>query len=180
MRIAVSGSHRTGKSTLVSELSALLPTHAVVDEPYHLMEEDGYDFLYPPSLEDFEAQLERSIEFLGQADDDVLFDRCPIDFLGYIALHEEGDSFDFDAWLPRVRDAVETLDLVVFVPIETRDRIAFPPSDDEGATRAAVDEKLRELLLDDPWELGVDVLEVEGDPESRARAVLRKIRHDSR
>jgi nicotinamide riboside kinase len=41
MRIAISGSHRTGKSTLVSELSALLPTYATVDEPYHLMEEDG-------------------------------------------------------------------------------------------------------------------------------------------
>lgn len=180
MRIAISGSHRTGKSTLVSELSALLPTYVTVDEPYHLMEEDGYDFSYPPSLEDFEGQLERSIEVLGQADDDVLFDRCPIDFLGYIALHEEGDSFDFDAWLPRVRDAVKTLDLVVFVSIEACDRIAFPPSDDDGETRAAVDDKLRELLFDDPLELGVEVLEVEGDPERRARTVLRRIRNYSR
>lgn len=179
MRIAISGSHRTGKSTLVSDLSALLPTYATVDEPYHLMEEDGYDFSYPPSLEDFEAQLERSIEALGQVDDDVLLDRCPVDFLGYIALHEDGDSFDLDEWIPRVRDAVKTLDLVVFVPIEARDRIAFPWSEDDGATRAAVDEKLRELLLDDPLELGVDVLEVEGDPESRARTVLRRIRHYS-
>jgi predicted ATPase len=180
MRIAISGSHRTGKSTLVSELSALLPTYTTVEEPYHLMEEDGYDFSYPPSLEDFESQLERSIEVLGQADGDVLFDRCPVDFLGYLALHEEGDSFDLDAWIPRVRDAVKTLDLLVFVPIEARDRIAFPRSEDDGVPRAAVDEKLRELLLDDPWELGVDVLEVEGDPEGRARAVLRRIRRDSR
>jgi hypothetical protein len=79
-----------------------------------------------------------------------------------------------------VRDAVKTLDLVVFVPIEARDRIAFPRSDDDGATRAAVDEKLRELLLDDPLELGLEILEVEGDPEGRARTVLRKIRHYSR
>lgn len=36
MRIAVSGSHRTGKSTLIAELAALLPGYSTVDEPYCL------------------------------------------------------------------------------------------------------------------------------------------------
>jgi molybdopterin-guanine dinucleotide biosynthesis protein len=61
MRIAISGSHRTGKSTLVEKLSALLPEHAAVDVPYPRMAEDGYDFCQPPSLDDFEAQLERRV-----------------------------------------------------------------------------------------------------------------------
>ncbi len=176
MRVAISGSHRTGKSTLLSELSRLLPAYTIVDEPYHLMEEEGYEFAHPPSLEDFEAQLERSIQELGREDDDVLFERCPADFLGYIALHEDAGFFDEDEWLPRVRAALETLDLVVFVPIESRDRIAVSSSDDEGASREAVDQKLQEILLDDAFELDVEVLEVEGDPESRARAVLRRVR----
>ena len=180
MRIAISGSHRTGKSTLLSELSKLLPTYTTVDEPYHLMEEDGHEFSHPPSLEDFEAQLERSIEELSQEGDNVLFDRCPLDVLAYIAEHEDVDDFDLDAWLPRVRAAVGTLDLVVFVPVEPRDRIALSPSDDEGPAREAVDEKLREILLDDPFELGVDALEVEGDAERRARTVLQQIRRASR
>lgn len=176
MRVAISGTHRSGKSTLIEELSALLPKYATVDEPYHVMEEEGYAFCHPPSLEDFEAQLERSIESLSEDGAKVLFDRCPLDFLGYIAAHEDAADFDFDEWLPRVRAAVQTLDLIVFVPIEARDRIAFSPSDDDEASREVVDEKLREILLDDSLELGVEALEVEGEPEQRARAVMQRIR----
>jgi hypothetical protein len=66
MRIAVSGTHRAGKSTLVEELANHLPKHVMVDEPYHLMVEDGYEFSHPPSLEDFEAQLERSLLELSE------------------------------------------------------------------------------------------------------------------
>ena len=54
MRIAVSGAHRTGKTTLIEELSRALPTYTVVDEPYHLLEEEGYEFEALPSVEDFE------------------------------------------------------------------------------------------------------------------------------
>lgn len=180
MRIAISGSHRTGKSTLVSELAALMPTYTTVDEPYHLMEEDGHEFSHPPSIDDFEAQLERSIHEMGEAGSEALFDRCPLDLLAYIAVHDDAEGFCFEDWLPRVRDAVETLDLVVFVPIEERDRIAFSTSDDDAEMRTAVDETLRELLVEDPYELGARVLEVRGDLESRARAVLRTLRGGSR
>src|SRR5262245_11866745 len=123
MRIAISGSHRVGKSTLVEELSAALPKYTTVDEPYHALEEDGYEFADPPSLEDFEAQLEHALETLNEARDNTLFDRCPADFLAYLSEHEDAESFDEDAWLPRVLEAIEALDLIVFVPIEGRDRI---------------------------------------------------------
>ena len=75
VRIAISGTHRVGKSTLVEELSAALPKYKTVDEPYHAMEEDGYEFADPPSLEDFEAQLEHAIETLNESEDNTLFDR---------------------------------------------------------------------------------------------------------
>jgi len=179
MRIAISGSHRTGKSTLLAELSSRLPAYETVDEPYHSMEEEGYEFSHPPSLEDFAAQLERSLAELAQDGEDLLFDRCPLDFLAYIVAHEDADDFDFDEWLPRVERAVKTLDLVVFVPIEARDRITYARSDDVGASRALVDEKLRDLLLEDPYELGIEVLEVEGELEARTRAVLRRVRDGS-
>jgi predicted ATPase len=175
MRIAISGSHRTGKSTLLAELARLLPTYEMIDEPYHRMEEEGHEFSHPPSLEDFEAQLERSMEDMSLEGGNLLFDRCPIDFLAYIALHEDVDGFDFDRWIPRVRAAVETLDFVVFVPIESRDRIALSTFDDEGPARAAVDEKLQEILFDDLFEIGVEALDVKGNTESRARTVLRQM-----
>jgi predicted ATPase len=176
MRVAISGSHRTGKSTLLAELAERLPGYTTVDEPYHLLEEDGHELAHPPSVEDFEAQLERSIAELRDADDDTLFDRCPVDMLAYIAVHDDAEGFDLEAWLPAVRDAVATLDLVVFVPIEVRDRIALSASDDDADTRSAVDEKLREILLEDGYELGLHVVEVRGELERRVQTVLRELR----
>jgi predicted ATPase len=177
MRIAISGSHRTGKSTLLSLLSERLPSYATVDEPYHSMEDEGHEFSHPPSIEDFEAQLERSIRDLEGDGGDVLFDRCPIDLLAYLAAHEDADAFDLDEWLPQVRAALETLDLIVFVLIESSDRITLSASERRDETRGPVDEKLRETLFDDSLELELelDVLEVEGDPETRAHAVMRRI-----
>ena len=54
--------------------------------------------------------------------------------------------------------------------------LAFSTSDDDGEMRATVDEKLRELLVEDPYEFGLQVIEVGGDLESRAQTVLRKLR----
>src|SRR5689334_13113983 len=116
MRIAFSGSHRVGKSTLLELVRDALPSHATIDEPYYLLEEDGYEFAASPSVEDFEAQLERSLETLAEAGADALFDRCPADILGYLFTHEDAASFDADDWLDRTRRAMQTLDLVVFVP----------------------------------------------------------------
>lgn len=176
MRVAISGAHRSGKSTLIEELSTLLPTYRVVDEPYQLLVEDGYEFSHPPSLEDFVTQLERSLEELADEAGDVLFDRCPVDLLAYISVHADAEAFDFDEWLPRVSAAVRTLDCIVFVPIEAPDRIRLAPADDDDDSRELVDEKLKELLLEDSFDLGVEVLEVEGEVEQRTRRVMRRIR----
>lgn len=176
MRIAISGTHRAGKSTLVEELSAALPKYETVEEPYHVLEEEGYEFTDPPALEDFEAQLERSIEALNESEANTLFDRCPADFLAYLAEHEDAESFDEDAWLPRVREAMEALDLVVFVPIEARDRIPRAGGADDAALRRNVDARLRELLVDGALGLELEVLEVEGPVAERVKTVLEHVR----
>ena len=174
MRIAISGSHRAGKSTLLAELSKALPDHEVVEEPYEVLAEEGYEFRDPPSLEDFEAQLERSLASLREAGDDALFDRGPVDFLAYLSVHEDADALDLERWLPRVRAAVRTLDLIILIPVETPDRIALAPEEDR-AWRTAVDESLKEIWLDDPFDLEVEVLEVEGDLGRRAQLVLAQL-----
>ncbi|RKG90112.1 hypothetical protein D7W82_05025 [Corallococcus sp. CA049B] len=175
MRIAMSGTHRVGKSTLIEDLGEALPEYRVVDEPYHLLEEEGYEFASPPSLEDFLEQLRRSLELLDEEDArNVLFDRCPLDFLGYLLTHEDSDAFDVEEWLPRLRSALKTLDLVVFVPIEERDRIRLPAHED-SQQRREVDEKLAWLLLDDPHELGVEILSVHGSGAARVAQVLERL-----
>jgi hypothetical protein len=102
VRIAVSGTHRAGKSTLVGDLAEQLRGHRVVDEPYHLLEEEGFEFSDPPVLEDWVEQLRRSLEELeGDGSPDLLSDRCPLDLLAYAQVHEDGDGLDLEEWMPR-------------------------------------------------------------------------------
>jgi predicted ATPase len=175
MRIAVSGAHRTGKTTLVEELSRVLPNYVVVDEPYYLLAEEGHEFAEMPCLEDFELQLERSIESIAEDEDDRIFDRCPADILAYLITHQDSERFDVERWLPRVRGAMQRLDLVVFVPVEDPDRVTVSEPDD-AELRQRVDEELREIVLDDRWELDVEALEVTGTPRERVRQVLEWVR----
>lgn len=170
MRIAFSGTHRTGKTTLIEELSRVLPAYGVVDEPYHLLEEEGHEFAEQPCLEDFELQLERSIECIAGSEGDCLFDRCPADLLAYLLTHREADGFDAGRWLSRARKAMRQLDLIVFVPVESPDRVVSEPEEDEWRLR--VDEELQDILLADRWDFGVEVIEVRGSPRERARQVL--------
>lgn len=168
MRIACSGSHRVGKSTLVERLADALPHYVVVEEPYHLLADDGYESADPPSAEDFEAQLARSIREVARAGADVLFDRCPADVLAYLLV----EGADVEPWLDRARAAMQRLDLVVLVPIETPDRVVLSAHED-GAQRRAVDVEVAQLLIDE--ELAEDVITVHGDPASRAAQVLAAI-----
>jgi predicted ATPase len=173
MRITVSGAHRTGKTTLIEELGRALPAYEVVEEPYYLLEEEGHEFAETPCLEDFELQLERSIECIARGGRDCLLDRCPADLLAYLLTHRDSDGFDAGRWLSRARNAMRHLDLIVFVPVEAPDRIGSGPEEDDWRLR--VDEELREILLADRWDFGVEVIEVTGGPRERARQVLARV-----
>jgi len=162
VRIAVSGTHFSGKSTLVEELSSAFPGYLTVEEPYDLLMEEGHEF-------DFELQLERSIELLSGDEPDVIFDRCPIDMLGYLLVL--ADDFHLERWLPRVQAAIDTLDLIVFLPVEERDRIDLPPSQDAGL-RLDVDQALKEIYMDGSLGLEMAALVVTGPVHERVRQVL--------
>lgn len=173
MRVAFSGTHRVGKTTLLDAVSEQLPGYATFEEPYRLLEDDGHELATPPTRDDFELQLRRSLEVLEDGRRDVLFDRCPIDFLGY--LRALGEDFDVDEWLDEIREAMTSLDLIVFVTIEEPDRIALPSSEDRRLRRD-VDGALQALLLDDPFSFGVPVVEVRGSVDARVSQVLDAIR----
>ena len=174
MRIAISGTHFSGKSSLVQALSEALPKYTTVDEPYHLLQEEGYEFAELPSIEDFELQLERAIENLEETTPNVIFDRCPADILGYLLSHNDAEVFNLEEWLPRVQTAIKKLELVVFLPIEEPDRIVLPVSQD-AVYRQRVDEKLREVIRENIFDFEVDVLEVSGNLQTRVERVLAHI-----
>ena len=45
MRVGITGTHGTGKTTLAVALCAHLPGHVLADEPYYLLAEEGYEFI---------------------------------------------------------------------------------------------------------------------------------------
>ncbi len=178
MRIAISGAHFTGKSTLIASLLEQLPGYISVDEPYFLLEEDGYEFSNPPSLEDFEQQLKRSITVIEKSRNNTIFDRCSLDCLAYALAVGETSSLeepiDTEDWVQMMENAIQLLDLIVFVPIEKR--IPVPVSEDLKL-RMSVNEKLQEMLLEDSLGIleKIEVLEVTGNLEKRVKMVKSKL-----
>lgn len=175
MRIGVSGTHGTGKSTLVGALSDRLG-HESVDEPYVLLEEEGHELGHPPAAEDFRQQLDRSVAALRTPATDVVFDRTPLDFLAYLAALRAEPDYETDA----VRAALASLDLLVLVPVtEETDRV-LPPAE-LPELRRAVDDALLELVGADPLDLLGDlpVLELTGPLGARVDTVVRACRSRS-
>ena len=169
MRVAVSGTHRVGKSQLIAAL-AEAGVADVIDEPYRVLEDEGYEFSDPPTFEDFEAQLRRSIELVQAGG--TLFDRCPLDFVAYLRALDE--DYDLEPWLDELRTAMDALDHVVVIRIESPDRIAVAAHEDRRL-RADVDAWIERVIVDDMLGLDANVVEVSGDLEARVRQVRRAI-----
>jgi len=87
MRVGISGTHGTGKTTLAGALCARLPGHVMADEPYYLLEEEGYELGFLPSLEDYRVLLARSLQSPSSPPlrPAIVFDRTPLDYLAYMA-----------------------------------------------------------------------------------------------
>jgi hypothetical protein len=171
VRVAFSGSHRVGKTTLIEEVAKQLPAYTVIDEPYRVLEEAGYEASDPPSVEDFEHQLRTSIELVGESPANALFDRCPLDLVAY--LEAIGGDVDID----EIRDAMTALDLIVVVPIEIPDRITVAAHEDAGLRRR-VDERLQHLVLEDPYGFEIATLEVRGNIATRGAQVAEALRRN--
>jgi len=171
MRIAISGVHATGKSTLVAELAHRLTGYATIDEPFYILEDEGHVFGDPPSAEDFELLFDRSLSLLREVHaSNVLFDRSPADYLAYMtALDPALVSADH---IEAAATALATLDLVVFVPIERPDRVDVAEA---PRLRRRVDRILHEMLVDDSAGFGVRVITVSGTVAQRVEQVLAQL-----
>lgn len=174
MRIAISGSHATGKSTLLAELAHRVVGLTVIDEPYHLLEEEGYAFATPPTARDFEALVERSIALLSQERrGPVAFDRSPADHLAYLAACRDVDAMhDLPRLVAAVATAMKTLDLVVFVPVERPDRVTGAEA---PRLRRRVNELLHAMLMEGAWGFEVPVLEVSGTVAHRLAQIEARV-----
>src|ERR1700742_4300641 len=154
MRVGISGTHGTGKTTLAQALGARWPSYVTVDEPYHLLEEEGYEFAFPPTPEDYRALLARSVQSLTAPSlpPGVIFDRTPLDYLAYLVATgtdvaaEAGSAENGPAAL---RPAFARLDLLVITPITAETERVLPAAELPGLRRD-MNDALLELAYDDP------------------------------
>jgi AAA domain len=156
MRVAISGSHCCGKSTLIDEFLLAHPDFAHEPEPYELLlEEHGEIFRAEVSAEDFQRQLKHSVERLAlhRLDDSVIFERSPADFIAYmLALAELGRDSSGSRLAAQscaaARQGLQNLEVVVLLRAETE-----APDDEDIELRTEADDQLERILLYDSLDL---------------------------
>lgn len=181
MRIAVSGTHCSGKSTLVADFIRANATFVHEPEPYEwLSEVYGEAFADRPTVDDFYRQLEVSVDRLRSYPSyaDVIAERSPIDFVAYIlAISDLGRDDSalgvLDHAIALARRGAELLDRIAFLPLSGRDGIVAPESEDLEL-REATNARLMELFAGDEFNIlgeRVQVVEIRGTPAERLRAL---------
>ena len=153
MRIAISGSHSLGKSTLVHDWRTSNPPYIHEEEPYRALC-DWYDIEFRQKS----TRLHNGIQLYynvsrimryGRKTDDVIFDRAPIDYIAYSQYTANHGTTDIDdafveSMVPVVREALERIDVLVFLPITDQWPVAM---EDDGI-----------LPVDHPYREEVDAL----------------------
>jgi hypothetical protein len=173
MRIGISGTHGTGKTTLAEALCTHLPGHITADEPYYLLEEEGHEFDFPPSPDDYRALLARSLRCLSDPPPrpGIVFDRTPLDYLAYLVAI--GVDVEQGADAPAIQTALARLDLLVLTVITTETEQTLPTPELPGL-RARMNDALLDLVYANPLDAWgeVPVLELDGPLDARLPTVL--------
>lgn len=183
MRIAVSGTHCTGKSTLIEEFLRLHPEFVHEPEPYAVLVEDfGEEFSANPCADDFLRQLEFQVEMLQQYSKGakVICERSPIDFLAYVlALRDLGREPVANLFVERlfqlVSNSIRNLDLIIFLPLDGAHGIEDPDEEDLRL-RETVDERLSSIFRADEFGIfgagdALRIIEAQGTPRQQLVAL---------
>lgn len=179
MRVVVSGTHASGKSTLISDFHLRHPDFVVLPDAY----EDAEDAGDAPSAALFAAQLRIAADRLITDDaPNLIAERGPLDFLAYLVALAELSGTDLDE---RVREratalvisAMQSVDALIVLPLSARAGIPLP-SDEYPELREAMNDALLDLV-DDAELIGehVRIAEVSGSPEERLDAMEAFLRH---
>jgi hypothetical protein len=180
MRIAVSGTHFIGKSTLIEDFIKTHPQYKCESEPYYkLQEEKQIDVSLEPSLDFFLEQLEYSMAQLNEDanEQNIIFDRCPVDFLAYAMYILGQDSIDINnseisEIFPDIKEALNHLDLIVFLPLTNKNSIDY--TEENPAYRKAVDKYFKQIYQDGVCDIfphydHPEILEIYGDRLTRLK-----------
>ena len=158
MRLAVSGSHGTGKSTLIAAFLDLRPDYAHEPEAFETIGDDvDLRDAEGPTAEGLHALLEHTARALAQYTPGtcVVHERSPADYLAYASASRrswpKGTVEEFlSDHADVVRSSLRHLDAIALAPVSVH---VLPRPDDDERFRKRVDEHLRRVLLDDEYDL---------------------------
>lgn len=173
IRIAISGTHASGKTRLIDDYCAVRPGTQRLGDPFELLEYASD----PPGAAEFLAQLrvsERRLHGLS-VESDWIIERTPLDFLAYLhALQALGrPQAPLQAPPPEPYLAVigSQVDLLVLLPLEYHDNAAVA-ADEDPDLRIAMNDALFALVDASPL-AGTDrAVEITGPPEARLARLL--------
>ena len=127
MRITISGTHSQGKSTFVHDWIKRHHHYIREEESFRALQEEGYDICFRQESTKLHngIQMYCSISRLmhyRQPSECVIFDRCPVDYIAYSQYTSNYETTDIDdqfveSLAARVRDSLQSLDLLIFLPM---------------------------------------------------------------
>lgn len=183
MRIAVSGTHSMGKSTLVADIHQTFTGYVHEEEPYRALR-DFYPIKFGKESTRYCNGIQlffniSRVQQYGSSKSKVVFDRCPVDYVAYslyTAHHKQTDldAAFVDSLIQPVRDSAQFLDLVVFVPISHRHPMHLEADGirlTDKEYRWEVDRYFKRIYRDGLYDLfagkGPKLVEVAGSREER-------------
>ncbi len=189
MRIAISGTHSVGKSTLVSDF---LNTHSLYtreEEPYRALR-DSFDIKFGKDSTRYcngiqlYYNISRVLSYLEGSS--IIFDRSPVDYIAYSLYTAKYGQTDLDqafveSLIEPTRSSLKNIDLLIFVPISETYPIAL---EDDGirytdeSYRDEVDAIFKEIYREQLYNLLPEknaprVIEIEGPREMRIDTINR-------
>ena len=180
VRIAISGTHCSGKTTLAEDFLAAHRDYLHEPEPYEWLEDVyGEAAAGEPSADDFRRQLELSVDRLQTfaRGARVVAERSSVDFLAYILalteLRRAGRDCQMIASAAELAaSGLANIDLLVVLPLNESDGIVAPESEDL-ALRDAMNDQLLDLITTDEYSLfsgrSPRVVEIHGTRDQRLR-----------
>ena len=186
MRIAITGSHSLGKSTLVHQWVEAHGNYRREEEPYRAL---GLHGPYAILFREASTRLQNGIQLYycisrvhryGGPDEAVIFDRSPVDYIAYSQYTANQGLTDIDqafveSMVPAVRESLDHLDILAFVPKTERWPVAMEadgirPVD--HAYRDEVDTIFKQIYREDlyavmPAHRAPLLVELWGPPEQR-------------
>jgi hypothetical protein len=182
MRIAVSGTHFIGKTTLIEDFLKKHPDYRCEKEAYYkLQDAKEMELSLELSLDSLLEQLDYSIEQLNKTanEKNVIFDRCPIDFIAYSMIDLEQDSLDINdsevsKRFDEIKTALNTLDLILFLPITKENSIEY--TEENPAYRKSADKYFKKIYRDEVCDIfprygHPKIIEIWGDRIARIKKI---------